>query len=102
MTRSRILKEVHDTALELNKAGVLTNITMRNYDKLCIAPIHDFTAREIKRLRESIMLSQTVFAAVLNTKPTTVQKWEIGQKKPSGTALKLLNIIESKGLDSVL
>ena len=42
--------------------------------------------------------SQAVFAAYLNTSVSTVQKWEIGAKKPSGLALKLLNIVERKGL----
>lgn len=28
-----------------------------------------------------------------------VQKWEIGEKKASGIALKLLNIVERNGLD---
>jgi putative transcriptional regulator len=27
-----------------------------------------------------------------------VQKWEIGEKKPSGPALKLLDLVERKGL----
>lgn len=43
-----------------------------------------------------------VFAAVLNTSLSSVQKWEIGDKKPSGPSLKLLNLIERKGLDAVL
>jgi putative transcriptional regulator len=33
---------------------------------------------------------------------STVQKWEIGEKRPGGTALKLLDLIERKGLDAVL
>ncbi len=28
-----------------------------------------------------------------------MQKWEQGQKKPSGPTLKLLNLVEEKGLD---
>jgi DNA-binding transcriptional regulator YiaG len=27
-----------------------------------------------------------------------VQKWEVGEKTPSGTALKLLDLVERKGL----
>jgi putative transcriptional regulator len=47
-------------------------------------------------------LSQSVFAAVLNTSVSTVQKWEIGEKKPSGPSLKLLDLIKKKGLEVVL
>jgi putative transcriptional regulator len=30
-----------------------------------------------------------------------VQKWEIGQKRPTGTALKLLHLVQKNGLDIV-
>jgi putative transcriptional regulator len=33
---------------------------------------------------------------------STVQKWEIGDKKPSGPSLKLLTLIQRKGLEAVL
>ncbi|MGY2485253.1 helix-turn-helix domain-containing protein [Cupriavidus sp. CP313] len=40
-----------------------------------------------------------MFAAYLNTSATTVQKWEQGQKHPSGPSLKLLDLVERKGLE---
>ena len=46
-------------------------------------------------------MSQAVFEAVLNTSVSTVQKWEIGEKRPSGPSLKLLNVIERKGVDAL-
>jgi putative transcriptional regulator len=39
---------------------------------------------------------------VLNTSVSTVQKWEIGQKRPAGTALKLLHLVQKQGLESML
>ena len=60
------------------------------------------SARRITRLRQSPNVSQAVFAAILNSSVSTVQKWEIGDKKPSGPSLKLLNLIERKGLEGVL
>lgn len=47
-------------------------------------------------------VSRAVFAAVLNTSLSTVQKWEAGDNKPSGPSLKLLSLIERKGLESVI
>jgi putative transcriptional regulator len=32
---------------------------------------------------------------------STVQKWQIGQKKPAGTALKVLHLVQKRGLDAV-
>ncbi len=43
-------------------------------------------------------MSQAAFAAVLGTGKTTVQQWDQGQKKPSGPAQRLLDLIDRKGL----
>lgn len=45
--------------------------------------------------------SQAVFAAVLNTSVSTAQMWEIGQKSPSGPSLKLLDVIDRKGIEAL-
>lgn len=102
MNKSRILKEVHNTAKGLHNTGAFSIITMREYDKLCLSPIHELDFKEIKELRERENVSQAIFAALLNISVSTVQKWEIGKKKPSSVALKLLNIIEKKGLDGII
>lgn len=102
MSKSRILKEIYDTARSLQDIGAISTVTMREYDRLCFPPVHDFSFKEIKKLRERENISQAVFAALLNTNVSTVQKWEIGKKKPSGMALKLLNIVERKGIDAII
>jgi putative transcriptional regulator len=57
--------------------------------------------RQIRAIRSRSRMSQAVFAAVLNTSVSTVQKWEIGEKRPSGPSLKLLNVIERKGVEAL-
>ena len=52
---------------------------------------------QIKRMRYKA--SQAVFAAYLNTSPSTVWKWGHGQKKPNVPSLKLLNLVHKKGLE---
>ena len=54
-----------------------------------------------KHIRESARVSQAVFARLLNTSLSTVQKWEIGQKKSTGTALELLHLVHQRGLEVV-
>ncbi len=72
---------------------------MRQYDALCLVQISKLAAKDIKRIREHVHVSQTVFARYLNTSESTVQKWETGQKRPSGMALKLLHVVEKHGLE---
>lgn len=99
---SRILAEVHETAQGLRAAGVINKRRMHEFDALCHLDVPVLGASKIKRIRKQAKLSQAVFAAVLNTSVSTVQKWEIGEKKPSGPSLKLLSLIDRKGLEAVL
>ena len=99
--KSAILEAVHATAKGLHKAGLIDQVTMREYDQMCLPPIEPLEPEEIKQIREASRVSQAVFARLLNTSVSTVQKWEIGQKKPTGTALKLLRLVEKRGLEVV-
>jgi putative transcriptional regulator len=75
--------------------------TMREFDAMCLPPVKTLSAAQIKRLRIRNKASQAVFAAYLNTSPSTVQKWEQGRKKPNGPSLKLLNLVEQHGLEAL-
>lgn len=97
----KILDTVHETAKGLHEAGVMDATTMREFDALCLPLVKDMTAAQIKRLRTKSKASQAVFAAYLNTSLSTVQKWEQGQKKPNGPSLKLLNLIQQRGLEAL-
>ena len=93
-----MLKVVHATARGLRKTGLMDTKTMREFDVLCLPRVKEYTATQIKRIRERNKASQAVFAAYLNTSVSTVQKWERGKKKPNGPSLKLLSLVESRGL----
>jgi putative transcriptional regulator len=99
--KSKILEAVHETAKGLHAAGAIDQVTMRQFDQLCLPTIEPLKPAQIKRIRERSRVSQAVFAALLNTSVSTVQKWEIGQKRPTGTALKLLHLVQKNGLDIV-
>ena len=101
-TKSRILEAVHETAGDLHRLGFIDKRKMQQYDALCMEPVPEYDAEKIRGLRKNLHLSQAVLAAVLNTSVSTVRKWEVGDKKPSGPSLKLLNLIERKGLEAVL
>jgi putative transcriptional regulator len=92
---------VHETARGLHKAGAMDQLTLREFDRLCVPPVEPLEPEQIKKIREASHVSQAVFARLLNTSVSTVQKWEIGQKKPTGTALKLLHLVQKRGLEVV-
>jgi putative transcriptional regulator len=96
--KSDAFAAIHSAAQGLKRAGAISKTTMREYDALCLDEIPEFNAKDIKRIREQAHVSQPVFARYLNTSESTVQKWEAGQKKPSGMALRLLRVIEKHGL----
>lgn len=98
---SAILEAVHQTAQGLYRAGAMDKITLREFDRLCLPPIEPLQPEQIKQIRESAHVSQSVFAASLNTSVSTVQKWEVGQKRPTGIALKMLHLVQEKGLEIV-
>ncbi len=102
LRKSRILDEMHETAQGLHSAGLISKTRMGEFDALRHLDVHDMQPQQIKALREQAHFSQAVFAAVLNTSLSTVQKWEAGDKKPSGPSLKLLSLIERKGMKAVL
>ena len=100
-TKSTILDAVYETAKGLSSAGVIDQVTLREFDRLCLPRVEPLQPTEIKHIRESTKVSQAVFAALLNTRLSTVQKWEISQKRPTGTALKVLHLVQERGLEAV-
>ncbi len=95
---SPILDAVHGTVRDLHDAGVMDETTMRRFDALCLPPVKNYTSAEIKRIRSAQHVSQPVFAAYLNVSRSTVAQWEQGGKRPRGASLKLLELVERKGL----
>jgi len=94
-----ILDAVHETARDLHSAGLIDTRRMRHYDALCLAPVPEYSSKKIRALRDRYNLSQAVLALVLNTSLSTVRQWEIGEKHPSGPSLKLLYLLDRKGLE---
>ena len=99
---SEVLASVHATVAGLRRAGVVKAATMREFDALCLAPVVALAPAEIAALRRREHVSQPVFARYLNVSKSSVSQWEIGEKKPDGAALKLLDLVRRKGLAALL
>ena len=97
-----ILSVVHETAKDLHNAGIMDEMTMREFDVLCLPPVKTYQPQEIRQIRLRYHVSQAVFATYLNVSKTSVASWESGGKKPGPTAVKLLNLVDRKGIGAVI
>lgn len=95
---SELLEAAHEMAQGLYKVGAVDEITMRQIDALCLPEKKVFLPEDIKRIRTENHVSQAVFAAILGIGKTTVQQWEQGLKRPSGSARRLLDLLDRKGI----
>jgi len=99
---SKIIEALRDDLAVLHEVGAISKVTMREFDAICPPPVREFSAEDIKHLREALKFSQPVFAHHLHTSASTVRKWEQGDTRPAGPALKLLNVIADKGLQAII
>ena len=96
--RSDAFAAIHETMEALHDVKAIDKQTMREFDSACLTPVQPLSAAEIKSLRIREQVSQLVFARYLNVSKNLVSDWERGVKKPGGPALRLLTVIQQKGL----
>lgn len=92
---------------EFNAAGLLHSMqefvgdlktgkahTLRSSRHVLPARLPMRTPEQIRAVRMKLNASQPVFAALLNVPKSTVVGWENSQRKPTGAALKLLDLAD--------
>lgn len=99
--RSAALSAIHETMTALHEVGAVSKQTMREFDAACLTPVQLLSAAQIKSLRLREHISQPVFAHYLNVSKNLVSDWERGVKKPGGPALRLLTVIQARGLEAI-
>ena len=99
--RSPVMAAIHEAAEDLYSVDAINKRTMREFDVACLTPVEPLDADAIRSLRLREGASQSVFARYLNVTTGLVSQWERGKKKPQGASLKLLQLIQKKGLDFV-
>lgn len=99
--RNKMMASIHEGVSDLYRVGGIDKKTIREFDALCLTPVQKMTPAKIRALRTREKISQTVFAAYLNVTPSLVSKWERGEKHPQGASLKLLSLVDKKGLEIV-
>ena len=86
----------------LHTRGAIDKQTMREFDAACLAPAATLAPEDIRAIREQEHVSQPVFARYLNVSKNLVSEWERGTKRPGGPALRLLGIVQRKGLGAII
>ena len=99
--RSDVLAAIHETMEAVHEVGAIDKQTMRSFDAACLTPVQALAPEEIKQIRLREHISQPVFARYLNVSKNLVSDWERGIKKPGGPALRLLTVIQKKGLEAI-
>ena len=99
--RSDALGAIHETASDLHDADLMDKRTLRQFDELCLTPVRPMPPEQIRALRERERVSQAVFALHLNVSTGLISRWERGEKHPAGASLKLLMLVQKKGLEAI-
>jgi len=99
--RSEAMAAIHETMEALHDVGAVNKQTMREFDEACLATVLPMPPERIRAVRERERLSQPVFARYMNVSKNLISDWERGVKKPGGPALRLLAVVEKKGIQAI-
>ena len=61
-----------------------------------IQPVKKYDNTQIKRIRASVGMTQVLFADYMGVSKKTVEAWEKGANHPTGTACRLISMLENK------
>ena len=100
--RSEAMAAIHEGMEMLYEGGDIDKQTMRKFYESCLMRIQPLTPVQIRAIREKEQVSQSVFSHYLNVTTGMISQWERGERKPSGTSLKLLLIVAKKGLSAIV
>ena len=88
-----VYQEIIDEGNVILEKGI-GHLRRRTRNLTPITPIKVFSPQEIKALRESNQYTQIYFGELLGVSLKTIQAWEAGTNKPTGTALRMIQILE--------
>jgi putative transcriptional regulator len=105
-TNTRLTRELLEMAKDMHASGIMSDaayekITMRHFEGGGRTK-RPLTGDDIRALRTKARMSQAVFANLLNVTTGYVSQLERGAKRPTGTALVLLNVIRDKGIAAIM
>ena len=98
---SKIFNVVEEELQSINEIKD-ASVSLREFNKIKFPAPRHYSGTDVVKIRKQLHVSQAVFAHLLNASTSTVRKWEIGEKHPGGPSLKLLNILDRKGIEALV
>ena len=84
------IKKGLDEAIAYEKGGGKAR-TM----KLTVEPVRHFRADEVKKIRNDLGMTQSLFAGFIGVSQKTVEAWESGKNVPNGPASRILSMVQA-------
>jgi putative transcriptional regulator len=97
----KVQETLNEMAKDLYEIGAIDKTTLKKIDIKSISSVPNYTAKQISLIRHKLSFSQAVFAAYLNVSDRAVKNWEQGKSRPRGATLKLLSIVDRKGIKAI-
>lgn len=66
-----------------------------------IQPVKKYNNVQIKQIRTSVGMTQVLFADYMGVSTKTVEAWEKGTNHPTGTACRLISMLENKTFETL-
>jgi putative transcriptional regulator len=104
--KARLRLEIVEMTRDQHTLGMVSDaeleqVTLRMLGAGALPLVLPLSPAEIAKVRRRAGVSQAVMAGFLNVKPHTVSQWECGERRPTGSALKLLHVVKTKGLEAL-
>ena len=95
--RKSVKNAIKESVQDLINIGLPTTFTQKQLHELGVEiPELSLSPAQIRSVRESLNVSQPVFAQLLNVSVASVRHWENGIRKPSGSTIVLLDLLKKK------
>lgn len=66
-----------------------------------IQPVKKYDKAQIKQIRTNVGMTQVLFADYMGVSNKTVEAWEKGTNHPTGTACRLISMLENKTFETL-
>ena len=95
--RKSINEAIASTVSNMINADIKVSFTQKELKELGVKVASvSLSADEISSIRKTLKVSQSVFAKLLNVSPSSVRQWEQGLRKPSGSTMILLELLQKE------